>query len=206
MEEETMRKFLFLLSALAIAAFLAVGCAERGATDETGTETTGTTGTGTGTTGGTTGTTDTGTGTSGETTGTEPAPETTTPETTTPETTTPETTTPETTPPETTTPPGTTTPGTEPGTTTQPGTTTGEETMPGTTTAAGDTELRTSVETAMRDQGLDTTAYTITVAEGVVTISGSVPSQTEADRIVSIIRAVPNVKSVNNQLQVGGSQ
>ena len=73
---------------------------------------------------------------------------------------------------------------------------------------SSDWQITTKVKAAiMSDSTLSASArlVSVTTNNGDVTITGSVPSQKDMDRIVSIAEGVSGVKSVNNQMTISQS-
>lgn len=66
------------------------------------------------------------------------------------------------------------------------------------------TKVKASI---MSDSSLSASARLVSVSttDGVVTLSGNVPYQADAERLVKIAKKVDGVKSVDNQLVVTGS-
>lgn len=93
-----------------------------------------------------------------------------------------------------------------PGTQETPG---GEETPSGTPTAGSmgsptnDTQLATAVREKLTTSASPASSgITIMAQGGVVTLKGTVSSQEEADRIIMLVKSVPNVKDVVSNLTV----
>jgi len=192
-----MKTFVIMTLSVFLLAFLAVGCSHHketatgGTAGTTATGTTGETGTEAGTGGGTAGTT-TGTATTGTETGTGMTGTTGSTGTT---GTTGETGTTATTPAET---------GTTPAETGTTGSTTGS--MSGTTgtgATASDATITAAVQRKLQDKAARTaTNVQVQTQNGVVTLTGTVTTQVEADRIIALAKSVPNVSDVQSQIQV----
>ncbi len=66
-----------------------------------------------------------------------------------------------------------------------------------------DATITTRVKTALlNDPNVNATRIDVSTALGVVTLSGIVRSQAEADRAVAIARKIPGVKDVKSTLQI----
>lgn len=69
--------------------------------------------------------------------------------------------------------------------------------------ALDDTELTARVKTAIyAEPGLRTLRISVDTKQGVVTLTGSVDSQSEFDRVKELAEAVAGVREVANRLQV----
>jgi hypothetical protein len=85
----------------------------------------------------------------------------------------------------------------------------GDEPMASPTTGAKsetDRELTSAVRKVIdEDPSLSPAARTITIAaaDGVVTLQGKVPTEAEKQAIEDRVKAVPGVRNVDNQLEVG---
>lgn len=91
-----------------------------------------------------------------------------------------------------------TTDGTEETSSTPPSTP--EETMD---TTSNDTELATAVQNKLKESdSASTSSISVLAQDGVVTLKGTVSSQEEADRIIVLVKTVPNVKAVISKLNV----
>jgi osmotically-inducible protein OsmY len=65
-----------------------------------------------------------------------------------------------------------------------------------------DEQIRADVHQALRgEDGRDTTALSISVGDGIVTLSGRVDDRAEQQRILELIRRVPSVKDVRDELR-----
>ena len=75
----------------------------------------------------------------------------------------------------------------------------------GTATAMRDTKITAKVKTALYDAGLTKQAdIHVTTTAGVVELNGVVPSSDTAVRAEQLAKQTEGVKSVNNDLKVGG--
>lgn len=91
-----------------------------------------------------------------------------------------------------------TTDGTEETSSTPPSTP--EETMD---TTSNDTALATAVQDKLKEsESASASSISVLAQDGVVTVKGTVSSQEEADRIIVIVKTVPNVKAVISKLNV----
>jgi hyperosmotically inducible protein len=73
--------------------------------------------------------------------------------------------------------------------------------------ASSDWEITTKVKASiLSDSSVSGSArfVSVTTNNGVVTLTGNVPSQADANRIVKITKNVDGVQSVDNQLTVSG--
>jgi len=69
-----------------------------------------------------------------------------------------------------------------------------------------DAQTAAQVKTALiNDPDLGAKTITVDVNQGVVRLSGMVASQAEADRATALVRAVPGVRDVQTNLQIGGT-
>ncbi len=69
-----------------------------------------------------------------------------------------------------------------------------------------DATITTRVKTALlNDPDINATRIDVNTSAGVVTLSGQVRTQAEADRAVQVTRTVPGVKDVRQTLKVSGS-
>jgi osmotically-inducible protein OsmY len=102
--------------------------------------------------------------------------------------------------PKTTTPemPTTTTPAETPAEQGQMATSTPGEAV-GTAT---DTALVTAIKDKLSSTNPPAPAVDVAAQDGVVTLKGNVSSQAEADRLVSLIKGIPNVKDVVSELKI----
>jgi osmotically-inducible protein OsmY len=66
-----------------------------------------------------------------------------------------------------------------------------------------DEQIRADIHEAMRgESGDNTTAFSVSVADGIVTLSGGVRTAGEQRRLIDLVRAVPSVKEVRDQTRV----
>jgi len=66
-----------------------------------------------------------------------------------------------------------------------------------------DEQIRADVHEALRgEDGEDTSSLSISVGDGIVTLSGRVDSASEQQRLTELVKAVPSVKDVRDQLEV----
>jgi hypothetical protein len=89
----------------------------------------------------------------------------------------------------------------------QPATTSSTTTKETTSKSSGtdDTAIQSEIDKKMsQDATLSTAAVTATVAEGKVTLIGTVDTAAIKDRVEKMVRAIKGVKSVDNQIVVSG--
>lgn len=66
-----------------------------------------------------------------------------------------------------------------------------------------DEQIRADLHEALaKESRVQTSALSISIADGVVTLRGEVSSPDEQRRLTEIVRAVPSVKSVESELRV----
>jgi len=68
--------------------------------------------------------------------------------------------------------------------------------------ATGDAELTAAVKSKLSAEGATIPPIQVETEDGIVTLTGTVANEGEAERLVLLVRAVPNVKSVNSNLKV----
>lgn len=71
-----------------------------------------------------------------------------------------------------------------------------------TTGATGDAALTAAVKDKLSAEGATVPPIEVETADGVVTLTGTVANEGEAERLILLVRAIPNVKSVNSNLKV----
>ena len=69
-----------------------------------------------------------------------------------------------------------------------------------------DEQIRADVHQALlSENGSKTSSMSISVQDGIVTLAGSVDSDSEQQRLTELVRAVPSVKDVRDQTKRGAS-
>jgi hyperosmotically inducible periplasmic protein len=68
--------------------------------------------------------------------------------------------------------------------------------------ATGDAALTTAVKNKLSAEGTTIPPIQVETEDGIVTLTGTVANEGEAERLILLVRAVPNVKSVKSNLKV----
>lgn len=68
---------------------------------------------------------------------------------------------------------------------------------------AKDTQLQIKIKEALKqDRNIQADKLTINVAKGIVTISGELYTQEEIDRVIEIVKGIPGVVEVRDQMSL----